>query len=131
MARTFEEETLEKMREKINKVLNQNYLGSEEAVKESCEALDYIAGELDSFEDLYKEGGPHPNDLTMPFTQYHARQRHKATDVNNTLALLAIRELCENLLEKGITLMHFTPFNEVFEVLNRADGVNDDINYFD
>ncbi|MCC4482848.1 hypothetical protein [Limosilactobacillus reuteri] len=132
MEKSIETEMVEDMANKINEVFENNYLSMDEAMKESYKVLHYISSQLCNalcLYDVYDD--PCPGGMMMAFEQYEMRKKHSASDVDNTLALMAIREICNNLLrEKNLNNIPFYSFNDIFEVLNRVDSVDDDTDYF-
>lgn len=132
MEKSFETEIVEGIANKINELFENNYLSIDEGVEESYKVLHYVSSQLCNalyLYDVYND--PCPGGMMMPLKQYQIRKKHSASDVDNTLALMAIRELCHNLLrEKDLNEIPFYSFDEIFEVLNRVDSIDDDTDYY-
>lgn len=115
---SIESEKLENICFQANEALTENCIG---VVKNqhSQMTLQSVAHMLSSMmsDDYTKNSG-------LAILVYSKRQKHYASDENNSLALLAIREICKTqLLQKQ--QIDVAGFNEVFEILDRIDEHNE------
>lgn len=102
---------------KVEKSLYESCLGREK--QHSVEALKFAAQNMVNLlllDDYDPVAG-----ATWPATMvYDDRSKHYASDKDNTLALLAIREKCRALLLQDL-MINPSALDEIFEVLNRID----------
>lgn len=114
----IESEKLENICFQANEALTENCIGVVEN-QHSQMTLQSVAHMLSNMmnDDYTKNSG-------LAVMVYSKRQKHYASDESNSLALLAIREICKTqLLQKQ--QIDVAEFNDVFEILDRIDEHNE------